>query len=83
MDLASLIVYFSHGLSIQVPFLLRRTIIHHKKINAQISNCKLAHDMSQHCIPEENQLLFYVNYYDKVASTKITNTSDMNGNITK
>jgi hypothetical protein len=45
----------------------------------QIAN--LAHDMSQHCIP--SIILFYVNYYDKVASTKITNTSDMNGNITK
>jgi len=47
----------------------------------QIANW--AHDMSQHFIWEENQLLFYVNYYDKVASTKIANTSDMNGNITK
>jgi hypothetical protein len=76
-------VYFSHGLSIQVPLLLRRIIIHHKKFNAKIAICKLAQDISRHCIPEENQLLFYVNYYDTVASTKVANTSDLNGNITK
>jgi hypothetical protein len=37
----------------------------------KIANCKLAHDMSQHCIPQENQLLFYVKYYDKICIHKI------------